>query len=169
MGALDAGSREPETRPPYFNGRELRTESIWAPRMPVPGVLKPDPHISTALSSATKVYGGQKVVKNDQRILTWLAIFCDFSRFSTRGHPLLTCPKHCVGQQKKKVAGMANVFRGQNRRVSTRNFIPFAYGVILFSNARFINVDWPTLPGAAPGTTPLIPGAEPGYTRRTPG
>ena len=29
MGAPDAGSRGTETRPPYFNGRELRTESIW--------------------------------------------------------------------------------------------------------------------------------------------
>ena len=88
--------------PPYFNGRELKTESIWGPRMPVPGALKPDPHISTAVSSGPKVYGGQKVVKSDQRIWTSFAIFCDFSRFSTRGHPLLTCPKHCVCQQKKK-------------------------------------------------------------------
>ncbi|MEC7212297.1 MAG: hypothetical protein VXW25_09860, partial [Pseudomonadota bacterium] len=28
----------------------------------------PDPHISTAVSSTPKVYGGQKVVKSDQRI-----------------------------------------------------------------------------------------------------
>ena len=100
------------------------------------------------------------MVKRDQRILTWNAIFCDFSRFSTRGHPLLTCPKHCACAQEKKVTGMGSVLRGQNRLPTGQNFIRFRYRVDFFSKARFRSVDWPShprLPAAARRNNPPDP------------